>query len=151
MRKVERQSHLRQLINNTNIERQDDFVRLLAQKHIEVTQATISRDIKEMQLVKVPTAGGGYHYSFPPKKHMDSEKKMRRTLRDAFISMNAQDNMVVINVHPGNGPALATLISQTNDESLFATIGDDATVLSICKTKAATHEFMNKMTNLLAD
>ena len=79
---------------------------------------------------------------------MDSEKKMRRTLRDAFISMNAQDNMVVINVHPGNGPALATLISQTNDESLFATIGDDATVLSICKTKAATHEFMNKMTNL---
>lgn len=151
MRKVERQSHLRQLINSNNIERQEDFVRLLEAKNIEVTQATISRDIKEMQLIKVPTDGGGYHYSFPVKKQMDSEKKMRRTLKDAFISMKAQDNMVVINVHPGNGPALSSLISQSNDENLFATLGDDSTVLNVCISKAATQDFMNKMNDFLED
>ena len=68
MRKVDRQRLLRNLIQTHEIERQEDFVKLLQAEQIEVTQATISRDIKEMQLVKVPNTDEGYHYSLPLEK-----------------------------------------------------------------------------------
>ena len=77
MRKAERQQYLRQLMNQHSIERQEDFVSLLDGQGIKVTQATISRDIKEMQLVKVPSIGGGYHYSLPVQKQLDTQKKLQ--------------------------------------------------------------------------
>ncbi|BAP85559.1 arginine repressor ArgR [Paucilactobacillus hokkaidonensis JCM 18461] len=149
MRKVERQQYLRSLINQNSIERQEDFVRLLTRDGIEVTQATISRDIKEMQLVKVPSDGGGYHYSLPVQKQLDTQKKLKRTLNDAFVSLDSQEKMVVVHVQPGSGPALATLISQMNLEDLFCAIGDDSTVLAICRSVDGADIFKETITNLL--
>ncbi len=74
MKKQERQRYIKRLLSSNEIERQEDFVSLLRAENIEVTQATISRDIKDMQLVKVPSATGGYHYSMPVQKQMDTEK-----------------------------------------------------------------------------
>lgn len=105
MRKVDRQRLLRNLIQTHEIERQEDFVKLLQAEQIEVTQATISRDIKEMQLVKVPNTDEGYHYSLPLEKKLDVKEKLRRTLRDAYVTHNQQDYFVVIKAHPGNAPA----------------------------------------------
>ena len=65
MKKSERQRHIQEIISNQYVERQEDLVKLLAKSGIRVTQATISRDIKDMQLLKVPSVGGGYHYSLP--------------------------------------------------------------------------------------
>ncbi|KIS03455.1 arginine repressor [Paucilactobacillus wasatchensis] len=151
MRKSERQQYLRQLINQNNIERQEDFVSLLTQDGIEVTQATISRDIKEMQLVKVPSDGGGYHYSLPVQKQLDTQKKLKKTLNNAFISLDMLEKMVVVHVQPGSGPALATLISQMNFGEIFCTIGDDSTVLSICRSISDAKGFKAKINSLLTN
>ncbi len=59
MRKKERQRLIKQLLTSNNIQRQEDFVALLDKQGIKVTQATVSRDIKDMQLVKVPSVTGG--------------------------------------------------------------------------------------------
>lgn len=149
MRKAERQQYLRQLMNQHSIERQEDFVSLLDGQGIKVTQATISRDIKEMQLVKVPSIGGGYHYSLPVQKQLDTQKKLRRTLGDAVISMDIQDKLVVLHVQPGNGPALSTLISQMNYKDVFCTLGDDSTVLLICRSDNGAQQMLNLINELI--
>ncbi|WP_461239390.1 arginine repressor [Paucilactobacillus sp. N302-9] len=149
MRKVERQQYLRQLISENNIERQEDFVTLLKSENIDVTQATISRDIKEMQLVKVPSLNGGYHYSLPVQKQLDTQKKLKKTLNDAFISLDSQDKLMVVHVQPGNGPALSSLISQVNFPEIFCTLGDDSTILIVCKSQAAVEELQQVFDQLL--
>lgn len=151
MKKQDRQRHLKRLLNTQEIERQEDFVRLLKAEDIEVTQATISRDIKEMQLVKVPSANGGYHYSLPVQKKLDTEKKLKRTLQDAYNSYASQDKMVLIKVLPGNGPALAALFDQMHYDAVFGTLGDDDTVLIICKSVEGTIDIQQTIQRLLDD
>lgn len=68
MRKKERQRLIKQLLVSNDIQRQEDFVSLLSEQGVKVTQATVSRDIKDMQLVKVPSITGGYRYSLPTQK-----------------------------------------------------------------------------------
>ncbi|AUX11565.1 arginine repressor [Latilactobacillus sakei] len=149
MRKVDRQRLLRNLIQTHEIERQEDFVKLLQAEQIEVTQATISRDIKEMQLVKVPNADEGYHYSLPLEKKLDVKEKLRRTLRDAYVTHNQQDYFVVIKAHPGNAPAIASLLDQLQSEDIFGTIGGDDTVLIICKSEEQAKQFRLFIEDLL--
>ncbi len=134
MKKQDRQRLIRQLLSTQDIERQEDFVKLLEEQNIHVTQATISRDIKEMQLVKVPSISGGYRYNMPIQKKLDTKKKLKRTLRDAYVSFSIQGKDTFLKVLPGNGPAIASLIDQMKYDFVFGTIGDDETVLTICKS-----------------
>ncbi|WP_311407274.1 arginine repressor [Liquorilactobacillus uvarum] len=140
MRKQDRQKAIRTLIQQNSIDRQEDIVKLLREQGIEVTQATISRDIKEMQLIKLPSPEGNYQYSMPAEKKMDAEKKLRHTLHDSYVSSRIQNEFFLIKVLPGNGPAVASLIDQLKLEQVFGTIGDDDTVLIIAATTEKTHE-----------
>ncbi|KRM96429.1 arginine catabolic regulator [Liquorilactobacillus aquaticus DSM 21051] len=140
MRKQERQKAIKTLIQQNSIDRQEDIVKLLRERGIDVTQATISRDIKEMQLIKLPSLDGNYQYSMPTEKKMDAEKKLRHTLRDAYVSSKIQNEFFLIKVLPGNGPAVASLIDQLKLEQIFGTIGDDDTVLVIAASNEKTHE-----------
>ncbi|KRM59631.1 arginine repressor [Secundilactobacillus malefermentans] len=149
MKKQDRQKLIRQLLSNQDVERQEDFVELLERQDIRVTQATISRDIKEMQLVKVPSVSGGYHYAMPVQKKLDTEKKLKRTLRDAFVSFAIQDKNTFLKVLPGNGPAIAALIYQMNYDFVFGTIGDDNTVFTICKSDDDAVRFQEAISLLL--
>ncbi|MCH5463299.1 ArgR family transcriptional regulator [Lactobacillus sp. LC28-10] len=149
MKKQDRQRLIRQLLSSQDIERQEDFVRLLEEQNIHVTQATISRDIKEMQLVKVPAASGGYRYNMPIQKTLDTKKKLTRTLQDAYVSMGVQDKDVVIKVLPGNGHALASMIEEMDYEFVFGVIGDDSTVLAICKNSEGALQLESNINDLL--
>ena len=68
MRKKERHRLITRLLSEQDIQKQEEFVELLQEKGVSVTQATISRDIKEMKLVKVPSQKGGYRYSIPQER-----------------------------------------------------------------------------------
>ncbi|MTV81090.1 ArgR family transcriptional regulator [Secundilactobacillus folii] len=149
MKKQDRQRLIRQLLTTQDIERQEDFVRLLKEQNIYVTQATISRDIKEMQLVKVPAASGGYRYNMPIQKKLDTKKKLKHTLQDAYVSIAVQDKDVLIKVLPGNGPAISTLIDQMKYDYVFGTIGDDQTVLAICKDAEGALQLQETIEELL--
>lgn len=149
MKKQDRQRLIRQLLNTQDIERQEDFVNLLEAQNIHVTQATISRDIKDMQLVKVPAASGGYRYNMPIQKKLDTKKKLKRTLQDAYVSFKVQEKNAMLKVLPGNGPAISALIDQMKYDFVFGTIGDDETVLAICKTEAGTLQLQAAIEELL--
>ncbi len=150
MRKKERQRLIKQLLISNDIQRQEDFVSLLGKQGIQVTQATVSRDIKEMQLVKVPSVTGGYRYSLPTQKNVDTEKKLIQTIRDSFVSVDSQDKLVFIKVLPGSGPVISSLLYQMNYSEIFGTIGDDSTVLIIGKTNEDAGEFRERINNMVS-
>lgn len=149
MKKQDRQRLIRQLLSSQDVERQEDFVRLLEEQNIHVTQATISRDIKEMQLVKVPAASGGYRYNMPIQKKLDTRKKLKRTLQDAYVSFVVQGKDAFLKVLPGNGPAVSSLIDQMKYDFVFGTIGDDQTVLAICTDEAGAQKLQATINDLL--
>ena len=149
MRKKERQRLIKQLLTSNNIQRQEDFVSLLDKQGIKVTQATVSRDIKDMQLVKVPSVTGGYRYSLPTQKNIDTEKKLVHSIRDSFVSVDSQDKLVFMKVLPGSGPVISSLMYQMNYSGIFGTLGDDNTVLIIGKTEADAINMRNQINSML--
>ncbi|KRK89848.1 arginine repressor [Lentilactobacillus sunkii] len=149
MRKKERQRLIKQLLTSNNIQRQEDFVSLLDKQGIKVTQATVSRDIKDMQLVKVPSVTGGYRYSLPTQKNIDTEKKLVQTIRDSFVSVDSQDKLVFMKVLPGSGPVISSLLYQMNYSGIFGTLGDDNTVLIIGKTDEDAINVRNQINSML--
>lgn len=129
MRKQERHKLLKQLLVENIIYRQEDLVELLTERGIEVTQATISRDIKQLQLVKVPLSNGSYRYTLPSEKEVDTSVKLAKTMQDAYIDSDVHHEMCVLKVQPGNGPTVSSLIDKMQYPEIFACISDDDTVM----------------------
>ncbi|WP_373841494.1 arginine repressor [Limosilactobacillus sp.] len=148
MKKAERQQKIKEIITSESIERQDDLVKHLNRMGLHVTQATISRDIKEMQLVKVPAEDGGYRYALPAYHHQSDETQLVDVLRDGLLQLKQDDRFVALTVHPGNGPVVALLLRRLNYPTIFTTIGDDANVLIICVSALAATELCQKLKKL---
>lgn len=134
MKKTDRQMKIRELIASHQVERQGDLVRLLQDDGIDVTQATVSRDIKEMQLIKVPSAQGGYHYSVPVKHDEDKEQQLKDTINHDLVSLKRSDRFISLHLAPGHGPVAAMLIKQIEFPEVFTAIGDDTSVLVVCES-----------------
>lgn len=149
MKKKERHRLLQNLIQEHVIEKQEDFVRILEEMGIEVTQATISRDIKELQLVKVPAQTGGYRYSLPPDIQHNTSKKLERLLKDAFVSIDVQDYFLLLRTIPGNAFALGSLIDLSDFPEIFGTISGDDNVLVICRSEEQANNLKNHFISLI--
>ncbi|MDA9472885.1 arginine repressor [Enterococcus sp. 5H] len=135
MRKKDRHRLITRLLADKNIQKQEDFVAYLQEKGIEVTQATISRDIKEMKLIKVPAIDGGYRYSMPAETKEDTSLKLEKLLKDAFISVDQMEKQVILRTIPGNAAAVSNLIEKQYKEIVFAAINNDDRVLIIARTE----------------
>ena len=134
MKKAYRQKKIREIITARSIERQEDLVGALNELGLQVTQATISRDIKEMQLIKVPAENGGYRYALPVMQHRDEPDQLGTTIHDSLVQLKRSDRLLALAVRPGNGPVVANLIRRLTDRGVFTTIGDDSNVLVVCDT-----------------
>ena len=134
MKKAYRQKKIREIITARSIERQEDLVGALNELGLQVTQATISRDIKEMQLIKVPAENGGYRYALPVMQNRDEPDQLGTTIHDSLVQLKRSDRLLALAVRPGNGPVVANLIRRLTDRGVFTTIGDDSNVLVVCDT-----------------
>lgn len=134
MKKADRQKKIREIITARSIERQEDLVGALNELGLQVTQATISRDIKEMQLIKVPAENGGYRYALPVMQHRDEPDQLGTTIHDSLVQLKRSDRFLALAVRPGNGPVVANLLRRLTDRGVFTTIGDDSNVLVVCDT-----------------
>lgn len=134
MKKADRQKKIREIITARSIERQEDLVGALNELGLQVTQATISRDIKEMQLIKVPAENGGYRYALPVMQHRDEPDQLGTAIHDSLVQLKRSDRLLALAVRPGNGPVVANLLRRLTDRGVFTTIGDDSNVLVVCDT-----------------
>ena len=148
MKKSDRQAKIREIIETNNVERQEDLVRLLLDAGIHVTQATISRDVKEMQLVKVPNASGGYHDSMPTRRQENREQQLANAITNDLQALKRSDRFLSLSMRPGHAPMAAVLIKRLNFPEVFTAIGDDTSVLVVCQSSDDALKFEQILTNL---
>lgn len=147
--KAKRHLKIRELIANMEIDTQDELVEELRNAGFIVTQATVSRDIKELHLVKVPLEDGRYKYSLPADQKFNPLLKLERTLSDSFVSIDYTDNLIVLKTLPGNANAIGALIDNIQWKEIMGTICGDDTCLIICRTKNDSNEISKKFLEML--
>lgn len=149
MNKGQRHLRIREIITNENIETQDEIVERLRDAGYNITQATVSRDIKELSLVKVPMQDGRYKYSLPADQRFNPLQKLQRSLADAFISIDGASHFLVLKALPGNGNAIAVLIDQLDWNEIIGTISGDDTILIICRTENDREHIKERLLEML--
>lgn len=138
--KAERHRLILSIIAQQPIETQDELVAALRARNLRVTQATVSRDIKELRLVKVAMPNGRYRYALPGSVGDGDEDPMRR-LRRAFEEyvhgVDASGNLVVVKTEPGCAPLVAAAIDGLKLSEIIGTIAGDDTILVVVRDEEA--------------
>ncbi|WP_058303729.1 transcriptional regulator AhrC/ArgR [Gorillibacterium timonense] len=147
--KGKRHLKIKEILNSFEIETQEDLVDALREAGFNVTQATVSRDIKEMHLIKTPTADGRYKYAVPAEQRFNPEQRLKRALMDQFVGIDYTENLVVMKCTPGTANALGAILDVMDWEGMMGTICGDDTILVICRTKERSEEFVNEIMSLL--
>ncbi len=145
--KYQRQSRIVQLITEQVIETQDQLIAKLAEYGMDVTQATVSRDIRELKLIKITTGNGGYRYALTPTEDAGSAAKYRSILRQSVVRMEAARNLVVIKTFPGMASACAAAIDGMGWSEIVGTLAGDDTIALIMRSDEQAEAFAKKFQN----
>lgn len=148
--KAVRHANIKEIIEQSVIETQEELAEALRKKNIEVTQATVSRDIKELMLIKVPTGDGRYRYAFPMEKNMMfSQSRMDRMFRDSVIGLDSSENIVVIKTLPGTAQAVASTIDYAKWPEIIGTVAGDDNILVVVKPTDAASRIISRFQGLI--
>ena len=126
-----RLSRLRQLVGSRGAHSQEELLRLLQQEGFEVTQATLSRDLKHLQVGKLPDGQGGYRYSLPESGAAASQASLIEDFRRGFMSIEFSGNQGVIKTLPGHASSVAFALDNLRVRGVLGTIAGDDTILVI--------------------
>ncbi|MVP00145.1 MULTISPECIES: transcriptional regulator AhrC/ArgR [Paenibacillus] len=147
--KGQRHVKIREIIANNEIETQDDLVEALRTAGFNVTQATVSRDIKELHLIKVPLDDGRYKYSMPADQRYNPLQRLKRALSDHFINIDFTDNLVVMKCMPGTANTICALMDNLEWNEIMGTICGDDTILIICRSKDVSKKVVDQIMSLI--
>lgn len=142
--KVTRHEAIKKIIEAKVIETQTDLTQALRAAGFEVTQATVSRDIKEMMLIKVPDAAGNYRYSFPlEREKILTPHRLEWTFRNSVLSVASSETLIVIRTLPGTAQSVAYALDCLNWPEVLGTVGGDDTIF-VCIDKKEHVELVKK-------
>lgn len=139
--KLSRHSKILDLISRYNIDTQEELARYLAESGYNVTQATVSRDIKDLKLVKVLSDEGVYKYvQSGGRENAPADKNLNSILVNSVVSVDYAMNTVVIKTHAGMAQAVGFVIDSIEFDEIMGCVAGDDTLLCVTKTeKAAAH------------
>ena len=136
--KPRRQEKIREIIENHIVETQEELTALLRREHITATQATVSRDVKELMLVKVPTGDGRSRYAFPKAEGgARRENRLEALFADAVTGVDASGALVVLRTLPGMANAVASALDAAQWKNIIGTVAGDDTILVVVKPESA--------------
>lgn len=138
-----------ELIENHNIETQDELADKLKEAGFQVTQATISRDIRELKLSKIPTGEGKQKYVVFRQDDSHLGEKYIRVLRDGFLSMDMAQNILVIKTVSGMAMAVAAAIDAMKLKEIVGSIAGDDTIMMAVRTVDDTITVMDKIRKMI--
>lgn len=147
--KVGRQSKIIELVNNNDIETQEELADLLTKAGYNVTQATISRDIRELKLTKIALEDGRQKYVILNTPSTVLSEKYVRVLKDGFISLDMAQNIIVIKTVSGMAMAVAAALDALNVHGILGCIAGDDTVMCVIKTTEETVTVTEKLCKLI--
>ncbi len=144
-----RQNKIIELINNYEIDTQEKLVTMLRECGYEVTQATISRDIKELQLVKTLTSSGKYKYTVHKSQDLPVSERFVKIFRETITSVNASGNIVVVKTLSGCANAAGEAIDTSNFEHIIGSLAGDNTLLLIADSPDNVPKILKDFENML--
>ena len=147
--KTKRQSRILELIRNNDIETQEELQSYLEREGFVVTQATVSRDIRDMKLTKVSTNGGRQKYIALNETTEDLSEKYVRVLKDGYVSMDMAQNILVIKTVSGMAGAVCASIDAMNIHEIVGSIAGDDTIMCAIRTTEDTVQIMKKLRKII--
>ena len=148
--KKSRHEKILEIIENNEIETQGELAEMLRADGFKVTQATVSRDIREMGLVKAAASGGRQKYE--AAKPVNEEKnRFIRVLRDSVQSLDHAQNLLVIKTGAGMAMAAAAALDHLRFPEIVGSIAGDDTIMAAVRTVEETKELMEKIRHMLGE
>ncbi|HWQ72514.1 MAG TPA: arginine repressor [Desulfitobacteriaceae bacterium] len=148
--KTRRHMKIQEIISKEIVRTQEELAKKLLEEGFVVTQATVSRDIKELGLIKVPGNDDEYHYAIPVEQYPSNIlERLKRLLRETMVSVDDSENIVLIRTIPGNAHALASIIDNCNWPEVVGTVAGDDTILLVVKPKEAAGIVCERINSLL--
>ena len=145
-----RQSVILKIISERDIETQPQLMQALAERGIKSTQATLSRDIKDMRLVKELGPNGNYRYVQAAKPEQDdSSERLRKILKESLVSFDLAQNLLVIKTLPGLAPAACSAIDGMHIENLVGTLAGDDTAFLAMRDNESALRFYHEIETIL--
>lgn len=149
--KAKRQAKIMEIISNTNVETQEQLLQLLQAAGFESTQATISRDIKELRIVKELTGMGTYRYASGMRQMPGTfSDKLNTIFRECVVSFDYAQNIVVIHTLPGLASAAASALDAMKMSVILGSLAGDDTVVCIMRDSNAAAAFCGEIKNLMS-
>ena len=147
--KSARQTMILELIDQYDIDTQDELASMLKARGLKVTQATVSRDIKELRLIKVLSDDGAYKYATVDKAEADLKDRFINIFAHSVISISATGNLVVIKTIPGTASAAAEAIDSMRMDEVVGTIAGDNSIFIAVKDSVDTAELIRRFQAML--
>ena len=147
--KGDRHSKIVDLITKYEVETQEELADLLNQAGFKVTQATVSRDIRDLKLTKVMVQDGKQKYVIFQSNSTGLEEKYIRLLQDAYVHMDMAQNILVIKTVAGMAMAVAAAIDAMNWREVVGTIAGDDTIMCAIRSVEDTYSVMGKIRKIV--
>ena len=148
--KVKRQNKILELIAEKSIETQEQLLQELRDCGYKSTQATVSRDINDLKLIKVRTPSGKYAYGLSSKDDtLGNPEKFSKLFSEAMIKADAAQNIVVIKTYPGMANALCSLIDAMRNPDIVGTIAGDDTIFVVLRTNERAQLLKQELQGLI--
>lgn len=148
--KSKRQEAILALIQEQNIETQNQLIEALRERGVKSTQATLSRDIRELRLVKELCPDGGYRYAIPSREDSgDHVDRLRKIFRECVVSFDTAQHIVVIHTLPGLANATASMLDNLDVPNLVGTLAGDDTAFLAMRDVDTARDFCREIEAML--
>jgi len=147
--KAKRQALIREIVESQCIQTQEELAEALRAHGMVVTQATVSRDIREMHLLKVLADDGSYRYATMEKGDTSLSDRLIRMLADSVVEMNYANNLIVIRTLPGSAHVAAEAVDNLKWPEVLGTIAGDNTILVIVRSNEEVEAVIKRFRSII--
>ena len=137
------------IIAKQDVETQEELAEALRARGIQVTQATVSRDIKELRLLKVLTPSGSYKYATADKAENGLSERFIRMLAESLLSVAASNNLIVVKTLSGSANVAAEALDSLHWPEILGTLAGDNTILLIIRTEAEAPDVVRRIQEMI--
>ncbi|MBE6329028.1 MAG: arginine repressor [Paludibacteraceae bacterium] len=148
--KVKRIAAIKEIISTTEVGSQEELLQSLAKAGFELTQGTLSRDMKQLKVVKTTNSSGMYVYKLPAQQELSEEVVKTRTTHDSvLVSLDFSSNIVVIHTRPGYASSMAYEIDVQANDVILGTVAGDDTIIAVKREELSQQDVIDALSRFI--
>jgi transcriptional regulator of arginine metabolism len=148
MNKRERQATISEIVEQHEVSSQEELRKLLLKRGWDVTQSTLSRDLREQRLARIPGSDGVGRYAIPDMQEDSRAPVLDRLLPQLFVNVDGVSELMVLHTLPGGAQAIAEAIDNEEWPEILGTIAGDDTILMICRSSKGRQRLESRLRKL---